>query len=123
MTTAGLIIAGLAGLGILVIGLGYLARPRAMAGTFGLPTLPQTEATAWLRLKGIRDATCGVVAAVLLLTAPAGVIGWAVLAFAIIPVGDAVTILRARGAAGAAWGIHVPTAALMLVGAALLLAG
>lgn len=70
MGTIGLVIAALAGLMIAVIGVLFLARPRAIATTFGLPTLPLENATPWLRLKGIRDLTTGVAAVALLLLAP-----------------------------------------------------
>ena len=123
MTTAGLIIVALAGLGIFVIGVLYLVIPRAMAPNFGLPVVPSVQATAWLRLKGIRDLATGVAAGVLLLTAPAAVIGYVVVAVTIIPVGDAVTILRSGGDVRTAWGIHLATAAGMLTGAGLLIAG
>lgn len=49
------------------------------------------------------------------------VLGWAVIAFAIIPLGDAITVLRAHGSRAAALGIHGATAAVMLLGSALLL--
>ncbi len=122
METAGLIITALAGAAIAAIGVLYLVRPRSIAAAFGLPALPHEEATPWLRLKGIRDLTSGVVAGILLLTAPPSVVGWVLLAFALIPIGDAWTVLAARGNAKAAWGIHGATAAVMIVGAALLIA-
>ncbi|MGL3150604.1 DUF4267 domain-containing protein [Microbacterium sp. A82] len=121
METLGLVIAALAGLAIAAIGVLYLMRPRMMATVFGLPALPHEGATPWLRIKGIRDLTTGVVVGVLILLAPSTVIGWTLLAFAIIPVGDAVTILAARGDVKAAWRIHGTTAAVMIVGAILLL--
>ena len=121
MEAAGLVIAALAGVAIAAIGILYLVRPRTMAAAFGLRVLPHEDATPWLRLKGIRDLTTGVVAGVLLLLAPPTVIGWILLAFAIIPVGDAATVLAARGDAKAAWGIHGTTAAIMIVGAIFLL--
>lgn len=121
METMGLVIAALAGLAIAAIGVLYLVRPRMMATVFGLPALPHEDATPWLRLKGIRDLTTGVVAGVLLLLAPPTVIGWILLAFAIIPVGDAAIVLAARGDTKAAWGIHGTTAAIMTVGAILLI--
>lgn len=121
METTGVLIAAVAGLAIAVIGVLYLVRPRAMATVFGLPVLPHEDATPWLRVKGVRDLTTGVVAGVLLLLAPPTVIGWVLLAFAIIPAGDAATVLVARGDAKAAWGIHGTTAAIMIIGATLLL--
>lgn len=121
METAGLVTAAAAGVAIAMVGILYLLNPRVMAATFGLPTLPQEGATAWLRLKGVRDLATGLVAGTLLLTAPPTVTGWVLLAFTLIPLGDAAIILSARGNARAAWGIHGTTAAVMLVGVALLL--
>lgn len=121
MEATGLVITLLSGLAIAVIGVLYLVRPRAVAAGFGLPVLPSPDATAWLRLKGVRDLTAGIVAGVLLLTAPPVVTGWVLLAFVLIPLGDALTVLGSRGKTWAAWGIHGATAAIMLVGALLLL--
>lgn len=121
MELAGLVLAAFAGLAITVVGIVYLVRPRMMAATFGLPVIPHEEATPWLRLKGIRDLATGVVAGTLILAASPTVVGWALLAFTLVPVGDAATVLASRGSAGAAWGIHGTTAAFMLVGVALLL--
>jgi len=58
---------------------------------------------------------------VLIVTAASDVLGWAVLAFTIIPLGDAITILRARGPWRGAVGIHGATVAVMLVGSTRLL--
>lgn len=123
MIAAGTTIAILGGAGIAVIGMLYLLRPRAMATSFGLPTIPPAEATAWLRLKGIRDLASGVVAAVLLIWASPEVLGIALLAFAIVPSGDALTVLRARGNITAALGVHGATAAVMVLGGLLLVLG
>lgn len=123
METIGLWIALLSGVAITVIGLLYLIRPRMIAATFGLTSLPATDATPWLRLKGVRDLATGMVAGVLLLTAPAHVIGWALLAFVVIPIGDATTVIASQGKVSAAWGIHGSTALVMIVGSFLLLVG
>lgn len=123
MIITGLTITALSGLAIAAIGLMYLLAPRAAATSFGLTDIPESSSTPWLRIKGVRDATCGVVAGVLLLTAPLETIGWAVLAFALIPLGDAATVLASRGSRLAAWCIHGPTALFMIVGAALLIVG
>lgn len=122
-TTAGLLIAALSGAAIAVIGLLYLVYPVAIAASFGLPSLPNVDATAWLRVKGVRDVVTGVVAAVLLVMASPATVGWVLLAFTLIPIGDAATVLAARGQASAAWGIHGTTALTMVVGALLLVLG
>jgi len=119
--TIGLVIAAAAGAAIFVVGLCYLAIPRSMASSFGLSALPEERATPWLRVKGVRDAVAGVVAVVLLVTAPPEVIGWCVLGFTLIPLGDAAIVLSSKGKPSAAWGIHGTTAALMLVATGLIL--
>lgn len=119
----GMLIAGLSGLAIAAIGAIYLVAPRRAATGFGLPSLPQESATPWLQLKGLRDLATGVVAGVLLLTAPIPTLGWALLAFTLIPAGDALVVLRSGGRRGMAWGVHGGTASLMAVGAVLLLSG
>ena len=116
MQVLGMAIAVVGALGILVVGIGYTALPRAMATSFGLPVIPAPEATAWLRLKGIRDLATGVVAGVLIILAAPTVVGAALLAFAIVPAGDALTVVRAKGSSGAAFGIHGATAAVMVAG-------
>lgn len=123
MQTLGWWIALLSGLAITIIGVLYLLRPRMIAATFGLPVLPSADATAWLRIKGIRDLTAGVTAGVLLSIAPPFVLGWVLLAFALIPLGDATTVIVARGKAAAAWGIHGATALVMIAGGCMLLIG
>lgn len=123
MVVAGLCIAGVSGLAIAIIGVLYLTRPRMIAAAFGLPSIPDAAETPWLRLKGVRDLATGIVAGVLLITASPFVIGWTLLAFALIPLGDMFTVLSAKGRASAAWGIHGATALTLILGAALLLAG
>lgn len=121
MLIIGVTIATIAGSGILAVGVLYLAIPRTMAANFGLPVVPGAHATPWLRLKGIRDLATGIAAFVLLLAAEPHVLAGALLAFAIVPVGDAMTILGAGGSRQAALFIHGSTASLMLVGAGALL--
>lgn len=121
MEITGIVLASLAGAAIAVIGVLYLVKPRSIAATFGLPVPAQPEATPWLRIKGARDLTTGVVAGVLLWLATPSVVGWAVLAFTLIPLTDAAIILRTRGGnARAAWGVHGSTAALMALAALML---
>lgn len=123
METAGLIIAANAGAAIFVVGLCYLFTPQAMAASFGLTHLPQQSATAWLRVKGVRDTATGVVAAVLLAVAEPAVVAWCVLAFTLIPVGDTVLVLSNGGKRAVAWGIHGSTAVLMMLSVGLILGG
>ncbi|MBE7220309.1 MAG: DUF4267 domain-containing protein, partial [Caulobacteraceae bacterium] len=92
---------------IIVIGINYLARPRAMAASFGLP-LPGggPETDSWLRLKGVRDVASGLAVLVLLGQIGTGPTGWLLLALAAIPLGDMLVVLGARGSAAMAYGMH-----------------
>ena len=45
MAAAGTAIAGIAALGIFLVGILYLLMPRTMATSFGLPTIPHEDAT------------------------------------------------------------------------------
>jgi hypothetical protein len=123
MQTTGIVIVALAGLGISIVDLLYLLTPQSMAANFGLPSIPGEDSNAWLRVKGIRDFATGVVAGVLIIAASSTVLGWAVLAFTIIPIGDALIVLRSGGRRAAVIGIHGLTAALMLLASGLLLIG
>jgi Domain of unknown function (DUF4267) len=114
-------IAVLTGLFIIYIGLEYLLAPQAAAAGFGVPTWPQREGTAFLAVKGVRDIATGLVVGALLLSGHRRALGWAMLALAFIPVGDMVIVLSQGGAPATAFGIHGLTAAVVLVGAALLL--
>lgn len=114
-------IAVLTGLFIIYIGLEYLLAPQAAAAAFGVPTWPQREGTAFLAVKGVRDIATGLVVGALLLSGHRRALGWAMLAFAFIPVGDMVIVLSQGGSPATALGIHGLTAAVVLVGAALLL--
>lgn len=110
---------------IIVIGANYLVRPRAMAPSFGLP-LPGggAETTGWLRLKGVRDVASGLAVLALLAGAGGRAAGLLLLAMAVIPAGDMLTILGARGSAAKAVGVHGATALVMIAaGAALVLEG
>jgi Domain of unknown function (DUF4267) len=110
--------------GIIAIGTGYVVSPIASTRSFGLP-LPENSATIawWLRLKGVRDIVSGL--AVLAFTAwgvPRGV-GIILLVETLIPVGDMLVILAAKGSARRAFGIHGLTAVIMILTAIPLMSG
>jgi hypothetical protein len=117
-------VAILVALGIIAIGLMYLTVPQTATRSFGLP-LPEEGANIawWLRLKGVRDLVSGVMVFALMIWGGPRLVGLALLVFALIPLGDMSLILGARGSAARAFGIHGVTAALMILGAAPLLAG
>ncbi len=114
-------IAVLTGLFIIYIGLEFLLVPQFAAAAFGVPTWPQREGTAFLAVKGVRDIATGLVVLALLLSGHRRALGWAMLAFAFIPLGDMVIVLSQGGSPATALGIHGLTAVVVLVGAGLLL--
>jgi len=111
-------------LAIIAIGAWYVASPTTATRSFGLP-LPEesTNVAWWLRLKGVRDVASGL--AILALVAWGGprVVGIVLLVEAVIPVGDMLLILAAKGSAKSAFGIHGFTALLMILGAIPLVTG
>ena len=111
-------------LGIIAIGTQYVARPRTATRSFGLP-LPEEGANVawWLRLKGVRDIVSGlVVLAFMAWGGPRGV-GIILLVEAIIPVGDMLLILAARGSIKSAFGMHGLTAVVMILATIPLMTG
>jgi hypothetical protein len=103
---------------IIAIGIGYLANPRAMTQSFGLP-LPESGANIawWLRLKGIRDVASGVLVLSFVGLGEARGAGLVLLVEAVIPIGDMPVILAAKGRRKTAFGIHGVTAAVMVLSA------
>ena len=109
-------VAGLIAVAVTVLGCSYLASPERVVGSFGLkPPSPDADTRAWLRLKGIRDVGCGSVVLILMLTADRRSLGLALLAFAIIPLGDMSIVLGSGGSKSKAFSIHGLTCAVMVV--------
>jgi hypothetical protein len=118
----GSVIAGLIAGGIIVIGAGWVRAPRN-AASFGIPDPPVADPAfgSWVRVKGGRDITLGVLTAVVLAYGSAHLLGWFMLAAVISPLTDGTIVLRSGGPKSVAYGIHWATAAVMLAGAVLLL--
>lgn len=108
-------------LGIIGIGTRYLIAPEASAATFGVPDWPRGNARAFLRVKGIRDVVSGLVGLTLLALGQRRALGWVLLCIALTPAGDMIIVLRHRGSAAVALGVHGLTGALVLVNSALFL--
>lgn len=111
-------------LAIIAIGTQYLMNPRAATRSFGLP-LPESGANIvwWLRLKGVRDIASGLaVLAFMAWNTPLGV-GIILLVEAVIPVGDMLVILGAKGSTKSAFGMHGATAVLMVLTAVFVMIG
>ncbi|MGC4936301.1 DUF4267 domain-containing protein [Kribbella sp. DT2] len=124
VTTVATVLAGLLGLGIIFIGVNAFRAPRAAAG-FGIPNTRTDDPNfrAWLSVKAVRDIATGLFLFLLLAAATPDLLGWYLLVAAVIPVGDALIVLRSKGPRAIAYGVHAATAAVMVVVGVVLLVG
>ena len=108
----------LVALAIIAIGAQYVATPTTATRSFGLP-LPEegTNIAWWLRLKGVRDIVSGLAVLAFMAWGGPRAVGIILLVEAIIPVGDMLLILAAKGSAKSAFGMHGFTALLMILAA------
>jgi hypothetical protein len=113
-----LVVALLGCVAIMAIGSRFLLTPRRATLDFGVAADDLRALTA---VKGVRDITSGVVPLVVWAAAGPATFGWALIAAALTPVGDAVIVLTRGGSLSTALGIHGLTAAV-LVGVGLVLA-
>lgn len=118
MHTVSLGLAVLLAVAIIAIGSEYLLAPRIAVTRFGLP-LPEAgpNIERWLGLKGIRDIVSGLLVFVAMIWGRPEFVGLVLLVLTIVPVGDMLSILVARGSTAKAFGIHGVTALVMLVAA------
>ena len=124
MTKVGYGLSRLLGAGIIVIGARFLVVPQAAAAAYGITSEHDgTASDPYLAVKGVRDIASGVVVFVLLAAGKPHILGRYLVAASIIPIGDALIVLRGNGAKATAYGVHGATAAVMLGTAALLLSG
>ena len=114
----------LVALAIIGIGAWYVASPRTAVRGFGLP-LPEEGANIawWLRLKGVRDIVSGLIVLAFLIWGGSWTVGVVLLVEVLIPVGDMLTVLAAKGSAKSAFGIHGLTSVVMIVAAVPLIMG
>jgi hypothetical protein len=119
MQIVGLVIAWVVAIGIIGIGIVYVAKSERNAASFGLPRLPERDARGWWQVKGVRDIVSGVLVVVAIFTARPD-LWWLILVLSLIPLGDAVVVLINGGRKTAAVGIHGATAAAMIIAALLL---
>ena len=121
LTNIGYGLSGLLGLGIIFIGTRFLIAPRAASASFGIAAGPDGSSTdPYLSVKGVRDIASGLVVFILLAAGEPRLLGGFMLAATVIPVGDAIIVLRRNGPKATAYGVHAATAAVMLAAAALL---
>ena len=123
-TKIGYGLSGLLGAGGIALGARFLVAPRAAAARYGITTEQGGPASdPYLGAKGVRDIAFGVAAFVLVAAGKPHVLGRYLIAASIIPIGDAIIVLRGNGPQATAYGVHGTTAAVMLGTAALLLSG
>ncbi|MFC4602846.1 DUF4267 domain-containing protein [Rhodococcus kronopolitis] len=121
LSSIGLVISWIGALGIIAIGVAYLARNEGNAAAFGLPALPAPDARGWWQVKGIRDIATGLLVIVFSIAAR-DQLALLVLVLAVIPIGDMLIVLANKGNRKAAFAIHGATALALLLAGALLAA-
>lgn len=121
--TIGYWLSGAIALGIVLIGARFFLAPHAAAAAYGVSVRPDPRWEAYLSVKAVRDIASGLFTVILILNQSAHLLGWFILAAAIIPLVDAVIVLRHGGTRTVALGIHGVTAVAMLITSALLLLG
>jgi hypothetical protein len=117
-------VALLLALAIIAIGILYIASPLTATRSFGLPP-PESGANIawWLRLKGVRDIVSGLAVLALMMWSAPSAVGIILLVEAIIPMGDMLLILAAKGSTKSAYGMHGLTAVIMVLAAVPLIIG
>jgi hypothetical protein len=121
VTAVGFYLSGVIAAGIIFIGGRFLLAPSLAAAAYGVPVGTEPHSRAYLYAKGIRDLASGLFVAVLMAYGSAHALGWFMLVATIIPVADAVIVLRQGGSRTVAFGIHGGTAAATLIISGLLL--
>lgn len=106
---------------VILIGARFLLTPQPAAAGYGVPAKRDGDA-AYLTIKGLRDATFGILGLALLVFAGARPEAWFMLIVALAPLGDTLIVLRHGGSRATAFGIHFATAVVVLASAALLFA-
>lgn len=111
MEITALVVALLSCAFILFIGGRFLLAPRVAMAGFGVP---EGRPRALTSIKGVRDITSGAVPLAVLAAAGSHVFGWAMLAAAITPIGDAVIVRTNGGTLRHALSVHGATAVLLI---------
>jgi len=84
--------------------------------SFGLPLPEEGPNVAWwLRLKGVRDIVAGLLVLAFMVWGSQREVGIVLLIEAMIPAGDMLLVLAAKGSTKSAFGIHGLTAVIMVL--------
>jgi hypothetical protein len=108
---------------IVLIGAHFFVAPYAAAEGFGVAVAPDARWDAYLSVKAIRDIGAGVFTAILILNRSTQVLGFFLLAATLVPLTDALIVLKHGGTKAKAFGIHGATAGIILITSGLLLFG
>ena len=111
----GFYLSGVIAAGIIFIGCRFLLAPLSAAAAYGVPAGAEPYSRAYLFAKGTRDIASGLFAAMLIAFGSAHALGWFMLIATIIPIADAVIVLRQGGNRTVAFGVHGGTAVAMLI--------
>ncbi|MET8833881.1 DUF4267 domain-containing protein [Micromonospora sp. NPDC004540] len=98
----------------------FLLQPQASAAGYGVPVKADDD-PAYLRIKGLRDLSYGLLGLALIAFTSAEAVAWYMLIVAINPLGDTLIVLR-HGRKAVAFGVHFATAVVILLNAVLLFA-
>jgi hypothetical protein len=71
MRIVGLVIAWVVAIGIIGIGIAYVAKSERNAAAFGLPRLPERDSRSWWQIKEVRDIVSGLLVIVAIFAAGA----------------------------------------------------
>jgi Domain of unknown function (DUF4267) len=121
MTSIGFYLSGVIAAGIIFIGCRFLLAPSTAAVAYGVPASNEPHSRAYLSAKGIRDIASGLFVAMLMVYGSTRVLGWFMLIATLIPIVDAMIVLRDGGSRTIAFGVHGITAVVMLIISGLLL--
>lgn len=123
LTTVGYSMSAILAIATTLMAARYLFDPRPAAAGFGIPgEFGDTgHGSAWLAVKASRDIAIAIVIAILLVNGAPRLLGWLMLAIALIPIADGTIVLRSGGPKSIAYGVHWATAAVMLTVAAFLI--
>ena len=123
MSNIGFYLSGLIAAGIIFIGFRFLLAPSTAAAAYGVPAGAEPHLQAYLSAKGIRDIASGLFLAMLMAYGSTRVLGSFILIATLIPIVDAMIVLRQGGSRAIAFGVHGSTAVAMLIIGGLLLIG
>ncbi|HEX3784826.1 MAG TPA: DUF4267 domain-containing protein [Pseudonocardiaceae bacterium] len=115
------VLAGLVGVGIIVIGIRFLIQPAACADGFGVAIAPAPGVNGYLATKAVRDIASGLFIFALLVLASTQVVGVFLLLASLIAFGDMGIVLRNGGKPAVAFGVHGATGAVIVVAGLLFL--